>query len=160
MPRLARPSGLSVTRASGQFRTDYRPAPTSGCDRSHWQYRSPRSVRSARPASLELAVHASWSAGLRCAASIEFQCVPKLRRGSGETELLGGNLLQRAGVGAGDAEVARGLLVGAERLGVPAGDDPEHDEGIQVGAVFAGVQIIIPPEIHRVARPRWIVGTG
>src|SRR5216684_534921 len=62
--------------------------------------------------------------------------VQLLRRGSCEAELLGSNLLQRAGVSVGDPKVARGLLIGAQRLRVPAGDGSEHDQGIQVGTVF------------------------
>ena len=60
--------------------------------------------------------------------------------------------LQRRGLRLCDAEIGRGVLGGAERAGIETREGSEQGEPTEIGAVLAGVQVVVPPQVDLAAR--------
>ena len=62
--------------------------------------------------------------------------------------------LQRRGLCLCDAEIGRDVLGGTERAGVETRERSEQGEPTEIGAVLAGVQVVVPPQVDLAVRAR------
>jgi len=64
------------------------------------------------------------------------------------------DVLQRRGYCLCDAEIARDVLGGTERAGVETRERSEQREPTEIGAVLAGMQVVVPPQVDLAVRAR------